>query len=167
MHNGNIPCLDCHSFALPIFSMALRTRWKRDVLRPQHYKTSIAGDNAQIGNAATYPRLKTQQRLPMKREWFDAIVSGRKRVEFRANSNYWRSRLLKKSLQYVRLQVGYANTAPYVICRVESVVIMDVTKIADGLAPKYGTVEHRAMFGDAVDIICIHLGEPVERVLRV
>ncbi|KAH8093611.1 ubiquitin-protein transferase [Aureococcus anophagefferens] len=38
-----------------------------------------------------------QAQLPIKREWFEAICYGKKRVEFREASQYWRSRLLGKA----------------------------------------------------------------------
>ncbi|KAH8076161.1 SET domain-containing protein [Aureococcus anophagefferens] len=51
-------------------------------------------------------------RLPIKREWFEAICYGEKRVEFREASQYWRSRLLGKAALDVRLENGVGDAAP-------------------------------------------------------
>lgn len=42
--------------------------------------------------------------------WFDEILSGRKKVEYRRNCSHWRKRLLNGSLDYVVLHRGYTPT---------------------------------------------------------
>lgn len=40
-------------------------------------------------------------RLTLKRKWFDLIASGKKKVEYRLGTSYWRNRLLGKDAGYI------------------------------------------------------------------
>ncbi|MGL4379259.1 MAG: hypothetical protein ACRCT1_22670 [Microcoleaceae cyanobacterium] len=47
--------------------------------------------------------------LILKKEWFDAIRSGRKKEEYRAITPYWEKRLEGKSYDYITFQLGYES----------------------------------------------------------
>lgn len=59
--------------------------------------------------------------LPIKRKWFDMIVSGEKREEYRAPTEYWRKRLVSELVRQgkqrgfnglkVRIRAGYHKNA--------------------------------------------------------
>lgn len=60
--------------------------------------------------------------LPIKRQWFDMIVSGEKKVEYRRMSYYWQKRLISareaqgcppdgRGLQVI-IRAGYHKNAP-------------------------------------------------------
>ena len=50
--------------------------------------------------------------LTLHRRWFDAIVLGRKKTEYREDTVYWRARLLGRSYDEVQFRNGYATRAP-------------------------------------------------------
>jgi hypothetical protein len=45
--------------------------------------------------------------LPLKAEYFDAILRGVKRHEYRLDTEYWRKRLLNREYDYIELTKGY------------------------------------------------------------
>lgn len=51
--------------------------------------------------------------LTLHREFFDAIVAGTKKTEYRDNKKYWRSRLVGRSYKEVHFRNGYATKAPF------------------------------------------------------
>ena len=51
--------------------------------------------------------------LTLHREYFDAIVAGKKKTEYRDNSAYWRSRLLDRTYDEIHFRNGYATRAPF------------------------------------------------------
>ncbi len=59
--------------------------------------------------------------LTLYRKWFDEIVSGRKRKEFREWTPYWNKRLLGKTFDEVHFRNGYGKGRPFM--RVECVGI--------------------------------------------
>ena len=50
--------------------------------------------------------------LNLFREYFDAIVEGRKGVEYRARSPFWRRRLEGRKYDAINFRNGYAAKAP-------------------------------------------------------
>jgi hypothetical protein len=50
--------------------------------------------------------------LIVKRKWYDLIVGGQKRVEFRARKPHWDSRLFKTHYLYVEFRNGYRADSP-------------------------------------------------------
>ena len=54
--------------------------------------------------------------LTLKRRWFDMIVAGEKKEEYRAPSDWILSRLHGKQYSRVRFRNGYAKTSPVVVC---------------------------------------------------
>lgn len=66
--------------------------------------------------------------LHLNRKWFEMIASGKKREEYRANTEYWKTRILnwqeragKKTLK-VRFFLGYAKDAQTMLYSVDSYV---------------------------------------------
>uniref|UniRef100_UPI00404765C3 ASCH domain-containing protein n=1 Tax=Roseivirga sp. TaxID=1964215 RepID=UPI00404765C3 len=61
--------------------------------------------------------------LTIKKEWFDMILSGKKKEEYREIKPYWNSRLKPgddfEQYNLVRFQNGYSKDAPvmFVICK--------------------------------------------------
>ncbi len=53
--------------------------------------------------------------LVLHREFFDAIASGTKKTEYRADTPYWRTRLENRTYSEIVFRNGYAKDAP-VIC---------------------------------------------------
>eukprot|EP00927_Polykrikos_kofoidii_P023805 TRINITY_DN21799_c0_g1_i2.p1 TRINITY_DN21799_c0_g1~~TRINITY_DN21799_c0_g1_i2.p1 ORF type:complete len:448 (-),score=82.12 TRINITY_DN21799_c0_g1_i2:111-1415(-) len=101
--------------------------------------------------------------MPIKREWFDKIACGDKRVEFREASQFWRRRLLERQgLRRIRLLNGRATNSPFLVCALDRAEVMDISCIPDGLAPSRGTAAHRELFGDLETVICLFLGPLLE-----
>ena len=64
--------------------------------------------------------------LPIKKKWFDMILSGQKKEEYREIKPYWTKRLLKYYHRYITKQTifnikfrnGYGNDKPTITCKV-------------------------------------------------
>ena len=64
-------------------------------------------------------------RLTLKKKWFDMILSGEKKEEYREIKPYWETRLLKpvqspfvrrfKKYDFVEFKNGYAKDAPTIV----------------------------------------------------
>ena len=56
--------------------------------------------------------------LPLKKKWFDLMISGKKKVEIREQKPWVTSRLknLKKDYDLIKFINGYAGDKPYFIC---------------------------------------------------
>ncbi len=50
--------------------------------------------------------------LTLKKKWFDMILSGEKKQEYREIKPYWDSRLLNKRFDVVKFKNGYSKTSP-------------------------------------------------------
>lgn len=50
--------------------------------------------------------------LTLKKRWFDMIVSGEKKEEYREIKPYWQKRLLSKSYDVVKFRNGYKKDSP-------------------------------------------------------
>lgn len=50
--------------------------------------------------------------LTLKKKWFDMIIRGDKKEEYREIKPYWDKRLNGKSYEIVRFRNGYAKDAP-------------------------------------------------------
>ena len=63
--------------------------------------------------------------LPIKKKWFDMILSGEKKEEYREKTEYWERRLsnlfdgLYGERRYVLFRNGYGNDKPTIKCFVE------------------------------------------------
>lgn len=56
--------------------------------------------------------MKSVLHLSLHREWFAAIAARTKRIEYRAQTPYWRSRLEGRHYDVIRFRNGYARNAP-------------------------------------------------------
>ena len=60
--------------------------------------------------------------LPIKKKWFDMILSGEKKEEYREITKYYTSRLLgfyaDKTEHYVLFRNGYRSDSPTIKCKV-------------------------------------------------
>lgn len=45
--------------------------------------------------------------LHLKKEYFDMVISGEKRIDFREVKPYWQKRLSNKKYKYVKIMLGY------------------------------------------------------------
>lgn len=55
--------------------------------------------------------------LSLKKEWFDLMVSGKKKVEYRApKPSGWICKRLKKDYDVIKFTNGYGADKPYFIC---------------------------------------------------
>ncbi|MDE2026696.1 MAG: ASCH domain-containing protein, partial [Patescibacteria group bacterium] len=50
--------------------------------------------------------------LILKKEWFDKIKSGEKKIEYRLATPFWEKRLWKKDFATITFQLGYSKNAP-------------------------------------------------------
>jgi hypothetical protein len=50
--------------------------------------------------------------LTLHREFFDAIADGKKKTEYRADTPFWRVRLVGRNYSEIVLRNGYATLAP-------------------------------------------------------
>ena len=55
----------------------------------------------------------TNLSLNLHRQYFDAIVAGTKKTEYRQNTDYWRRRLVGRKYREVHFRNGYATRAPF------------------------------------------------------
>lgn len=51
--------------------------------------------------------------LTLHREFFDAILGGTKKTEYRENKKYWQRRLIGRTYTEVHFRNGYATNAPF------------------------------------------------------
>ena len=70
----------------------------------------------------------TTLHLTLKKEWFDLMVSGEKRTEYRSPSNWIKSRL-EKQYDTVKFVNGYGKDKPYFICEYKGFEISQEEKI--------------------------------------
>jgi hypothetical protein len=78
------------------------------------------------------PSEATALSLNLHREFFDAILAGEKKIEYRDNTDYWRRRLLGRQYTEVHFRNGYATKAPFM--RVE---FKGVRKLGHGRGSKF------------------------------
>ncbi len=78
--------------------------------------------------------MKKVLNLTLTKKWFDLIVSGRKRIEYREYKPYWISRIDGKDFDEICFKNGYGKNAPYL--RVELKMIL--VRSSWGLHPAHG-----------------------------
>jgi len=58
--------------------------------------------------------------LPIKRKWFDMILSGKKKEEYREIKPYYASRFSKYGKEFeIGIRAGYGKNSPFARLRVE------------------------------------------------
>ena len=83
--------------------------------------------------------------LTLKKKWFDMILSGEKKEEYREIKPYWDKRFIGKNYGIVRFKNGYGKNSP----------VMDIECRSIGIG--YGTISHGAPKG--LEVYIIRLGE--------
>lgn len=63
--------------------------------------------------------------LNLKREFFNAILDGTKKVEYRSKSDYWQRRLTNKKYTHIRFRNGYLTVAPEMIVELKRIKVAD------------------------------------------
>tara|TARA_B100000749_G_scaffold273372_1_gene256247 strand:- start:4709 stop:4993 length:285 start_codon:yes stop_codon:yes gene_type:complete len=58
--------------------------------------------------------------LTLKKKWFDMILSGQKREEYREIKPYWNKRL-SKSYDAIKFRNGYSKTSPAMLVALEGI----------------------------------------------
>lgn len=59
--------------------------------------------------------------MPIHKKWFNLILSGDKKEEYREIKEYWRKRLLHDKTTHLRLVNGYGANAPYLLIEVKNI----------------------------------------------
>ena len=65
-------------------------------------------------------------RLTLKKKWFDLIVSGIKKSEFRSKSDWIESRIIDRYYDYVLFTNGYGKDKDWVVLRYNSYKEIDI-----------------------------------------
>jgi len=55
----------------------------------------------------------TALNLTLHRQWFDAIASGAKKIEYREDKPYWRTRLDGRQYDEIHFRNGYGQHRPF------------------------------------------------------
>lgn len=79
--------------------------------------------------------------LTLKKKWFDMIVFGEKKEEYREFKPYWHRRLANREYDQVKFRNGYSKNSP--------TITVEFKNIGYGL----GNVEHGAPMNEGVYII--------------
>ena len=61
--------------------------------------------------------------MPIKKKWFDMILSGEKKEEYRTIGDYWRKRLLFDKVDAIKLINGYGRDKPYIVVELKDITI--------------------------------------------
>lgn len=69
--------------------------------------------------------------LTLEREWFDEIVRGTKRKEYREYKPYWKTRLEGRNYKVVKFRNGYARNAPEMLVEFRGVTRNGKSRNAD------------------------------------
>ena len=59
--------------------------------------------------------------LTLKKNWFDLILSGEKKEEYREIKPYWEKRLMGKKYDRIIFRNGYATNAPQFTIKLKSI----------------------------------------------
>ena len=72
-----------------------------------HYSNLLSDSGVILGSRVLH--------LTLKKEWFDLMISGKKKVEYRKPSDWIISRL-QKEYDVIKFTNGYGSDKPYFIC---------------------------------------------------
>lgn len=86
--------------------------------------------------------------MPIKKKWFDMILRGEKKEEYREHKPYWGKRLFGKNITHLKLINGYGKDKPYLIVELRHIVL------AIGNKELGAPMEH---------VLILKLGEIIER----
>lgn len=108
------------------------------------------------------------QTMRMSAHWFNMILAGDKKIEYRACTKFWKSRLEKSCVTRVHLINGYRANAPSATFQVESITVVSIADIPAGAIPEAGTKAYKDMFGTSTHAFAILLGKRLEgKALRI
>ena len=94
--------------------------------------------------------------LTLKKEWFDLMISGKKRVEYRKPSKWIISRL-EKEYDVIRFTNGYGSDKPYFVCEYKG---FEISKKSENVY--YSAFSNTAISHDSADIfLVIHALFPI------
>lgn len=81
--------------------------------------------------------------MTLKKEWFDAIASGRKTTEYRQMTDYWQSRLESRR-QYTEIlfRNGYSPSCPHMVVEYAGLDIEE----------RHGSVVYALRLGRVLDV---------------
>ena len=83
-----------------------------------------SNDPEQSANRGVLPQAHCSIRLlhlTLKKKWFDMILSGEKKEEYREMKPYWIARLPASDYTHVKFRNGYAKNAPWMIIKLTSI----------------------------------------------
>jgi len=92
-------------------------------------------------------------KLSLKRQWFDLMISGKKKHEFRCAGKWIHSRLHDKNYDLIRFTNGYGADRPYFVCAYNGYRIAEAEE-----THTYGDIIVTVKVGDYV----IELGDITE-----
>lgn len=61
--------------------------------------------------------------MPIKKKWFDMILSGKKKEEYRTIKEHWRRRLLHDKTTHLKLINGYGRDKPFLVIELKTITI--------------------------------------------
>ena len=91
--------------------------------------------------------------LTLKKSWFDLMISGKKKVEYRRPSMWIKKRLHNKKYDFIKFVNGYGNDKPYFVCKYKGYKISkknDVV-IIEGVSVSIKKGDYLILLGDIVE----------------
>ena len=61
--------------------------------------------------------------MPIKKEWFNMILRGEKKEEYREIKEHWRSRLLHDKTTHLKLINGYGRDKPFLLIELKNITV--------------------------------------------
>lgn len=87
--------------------------------------------------------------MPIKKQWFDMILAGDKKEEYRAVTKFYTSRLVYKGITHLKFINGYGRDKPFLVVELKNIIIGT------------GKEEWGAVLGEQYYVL--GLGEVIER----
>ena len=69
--------------------------------------------------------------LTLKKVWFDLMISGKKKIEYRKSTDWIKQRIHNKDYDFIKFVNGYGNDKPYFICKYEGCHISKESNIIE------------------------------------
>lgn len=61
--------------------------------------------------------------MPIKKQWFDMILAGDKKEEYRAVTKFYTSRLVYKGITHLKFINGYGRDKPFLVVELKNIII--------------------------------------------
>ena len=111
-------------------------------------------------------RCLSQAARTMTTRWFNAVTQGLKKADYRADIEFYRTRLTKRweegSLKLMRLRHDMKKEGRIALYEVVNVETISVDDIPDGWAPKKGTKAHTKLFRGMQTVIKTTFGKRLD-----